>query len=86
MLCFDLQPRIFGYLDGLIMILLGMCNFYLLYRYPLFEEYQRRKHYHVRDIVATAPQLSTNASHKYSINTFFNDDVLLRAHIRVLMR
>jgi hypothetical protein len=43
-----MKPTIFAYVDGICMILLALFNFYLLFRYPSFEEYQRRKHYYVR--------------------------------------
>jgi hypothetical protein len=46
-LCFDLKPAIFGIIMGSLIMLIALVNFYALFRFPEFEEYQRRKHLYV---------------------------------------
>ena len=46
-LCFDLKPPIFGIIMGSLIMLIALINFYTLFRFPEFEEYQRRKHLYV---------------------------------------
>lgn len=63
-LCFDLKPPIFGIIMGSLIMLIALGNFYTLFRFPEFEEYQRRKHLYVSRLEC---DLGFHAAHPLTI-------------------